>query len=290
MIAAAERAAGSAARRLPRPPGDRRASTAGSSSGRPSRGTARARAVARRHGTLRRAAEPLRGRAIPFARGPRGRPAGRARRRRRGATTVSSWRSRTGRCPCSACSSIPESVLTPEGERLLANFLGGSRRDARRRRGAARPSRRGRRCRAPLAEAAFGDLMDGRATEAQKGAILLGIATRGETADEIAGAVAALRAPDAARLDPARAAARHLRSGRPRTRPLQPVDRGRDRRGGRRRRRRQARQPLDLLARRLGRRPRGRRRARSTSSPSAPAGSSTRPASCFSSRRRFIRR
>jgi anthranilate phosphoribosyltransferase len=44
-----------------------------------------------------------------------------------------------------------------------------------------------------LAEAAFGDLMDGRATEAQKGAILLGIATRGETADEIAGAVEALR-------------------------------------------------------------------------------------------------
>jgi anthranilate phosphoribosyltransferase len=44
-----------------------------------------------------------------------------------------------------------------------------------------------------LAEAAFGDLMDGRATEAQKGALLLGIATRGETADEIAGAVTALR-------------------------------------------------------------------------------------------------
>lgn len=44
-----------------------------------------------------------------------------------------------------------------------------------------------------LAEAAFGDLMDGQATEAQKGAILLGIATRGETAGEIAGAVEALR-------------------------------------------------------------------------------------------------
>ena len=44
-----------------------------------------------------------------------------------------------------------------------------------------------------LAEAAFGDLMDGKATEAQKGAILLGIGTRGETAEEIAGAVAALR-------------------------------------------------------------------------------------------------
>ncbi len=44
-----------------------------------------------------------------------------------------------------------------------------------------------------LAEAAFGDLMDGRASEAQKGALLLGIATRGETAEEIAGAVTALR-------------------------------------------------------------------------------------------------
>lgn len=45
----------------------------------------------------------------------------------------------------------------------------------------------------PLAEAAFGDLMDGRATDAQKGALLLGIATRGETAEEVAGAVTALR-------------------------------------------------------------------------------------------------
>src|SRR6202043_2183759 len=45
-----------------------------------------------------------------------------------------------------------------------------------------------------MSEAAFGDLMDGKATEAQKGAVLLGIATRGETAEEIAGAVAALRA------------------------------------------------------------------------------------------------
>ncbi len=46
----------------------------------------------------------------------------------------------------------------------------------------------------PLAESTFGDLMDGRATEAQKGAILLGIAARGETAEEIAGAASALRA------------------------------------------------------------------------------------------------
>ena len=45
-----------------------------------------------------------------------------------------------------------------------------------------------------LAERVFLDLMDGKATEAQKGALLLGIATRGETSEEIAGAVAALRA------------------------------------------------------------------------------------------------
>lgn len=44
------------------------------------------------------------------------------------------------------------------------------------------------------AESVFLDLMDGQATEAQKGAILIGMATRGETSDEIAGAVAALRA------------------------------------------------------------------------------------------------
>ncbi|HLN58771.1 MAG TPA: anthranilate phosphoribosyltransferase, partial [Thermoanaerobaculia bacterium] len=44
-----------------------------------------------------------------------------------------------------------------------------------------------------LAEQTFLDLMDGKATEAQKGALLLGIATRGETAEEIVGAVAALR-------------------------------------------------------------------------------------------------
>ena len=45
-----------------------------------------------------------------------------------------------------------------------------------------------------LAHSVFLDLMDGQATEAQKGAILIGIATRGETSEEIAGAVAALRA------------------------------------------------------------------------------------------------
>ena len=44
-----------------------------------------------------------------------------------------------------------------------------------------------------LAEEAFGDLMDGFASDAQACEILLGLATRGETADEIAGAVTALR-------------------------------------------------------------------------------------------------
>ena len=51
--------------------------------------------------------------------------------------------------------------------------------------------------RRPLSEdaarAAFLDLMEGGATDAQKGALLLGLASRGETPAEIAGAVAALR-------------------------------------------------------------------------------------------------
>ena len=40
---------------------------------------------------------------------------------------------------------------------------------------------------------AFFDLMEGRATDAQKGALLLGLASRGETPEELAGAVAAVR-------------------------------------------------------------------------------------------------
>ena len=158
----------------------------------------------------------------------------------------------------------PESVLTPDGEKLLANFLG---------RGAADDADRSPRpckivaARKPLprdlAERTFLDLMDGKATEAQKGALLLGIATRGETAEEIAGAVAALRRADAPRPDAALAAAGHLRAGRHRPRPLQHLDRGRGRGGGRRRLRRQARQPFHLLPGRVGRRPlRLRRRDR----------------------------
>jgi len=44
------------------------------------------------------------------------------------------------------------------------------------------------------AEAAFGQLMSGEATAAQLGAFLMGLRVRGETVDEIAGAVAAMRA------------------------------------------------------------------------------------------------
>ena len=51
--------------------------------------------------------EPVRGRAVPFARGPRRRPAAPSSPSRRAATTASSWRWRTGRSPCSASSSIP---------------------------------------------------------------------------------------------------------------------------------------------------------------------------------------
>jgi anthranilate phosphoribosyltransferase len=43
------------------------------------------------------------------------------------------------------------------------------------------------------AKGAFLDLMEGRATDAQKGALLLGLAARGETPEEVAGAVSALQ-------------------------------------------------------------------------------------------------
>jgi anthranilate phosphoribosyltransferase len=43
------------------------------------------------------------------------------------------------------------------------------------------------------ARAAFFDLMEGRATDSQKGALLLGLAARGETPEELAGAVGAVR-------------------------------------------------------------------------------------------------
>ena len=191
----------------------------------------------------------------------------------------------------------PESVLTPEGERHPGELHEESRRDAPRHAERvvtpmspmrSRPSRPARHCRDALAEAAFGDLMDGRATEAQKGAILLGIATRGETADEIAGAVAALRS--------------RMRKVPTRRAPLLdtcgPGGLGRDlfnlstaaaivaagagaavaKHGNRSISSRVG--SADVLA--------AAGAARSSSSPTAPAGSSTRPASSSSSRRRSI--
>ena len=44
------------------------------------------------------------------------------------------------------------------------------------------------------AETAFGEIMAGAATEAQIGALLMGLRVRGETVDEITGAVKAMRA------------------------------------------------------------------------------------------------
>ena len=52
----------------------------------------------------------------------------------------------------------------------------------------------GRRLTRDEAEAAFGLLLAGEATPAQTGAVLMGLRVRGETIDEIAGAVAAMRA------------------------------------------------------------------------------------------------
>ena len=110
----------------------------------------------------------------------------------------------------------PESVLTPEGPHLLANFL----RQAGEGRGV--PTRRGVRLvrdgghgrgramsehvRAALgtiveggtlsldeARLAMGEVMDGEATAAQLAALLMGLRMRGETVDELAGFATAMR-------------------------------------------------------------------------------------------------
>lgn len=88
----------------------------------------------------------------------------------------------------------PESVLTPEGLRLLGNFpqavmgTGAEATDF-----AAILDRLGRRedLTAEMASAAFGALMDGKMTPAQAGAFLMGLRAKGESALELAHAVRA---------------------------------------------------------------------------------------------------
>src|SRR5262249_25305165 len=142
----------------------------------------------------RRAAESFRGRSLSFARGAREGPAAGADRHR-----TQRGRSRDGDLapfPPGFRRPVPSRVRSDPGGGETARQLPAAKArvvtpdvaEALKVVAARRPLPR------ELAERTFLDLMDGKATEAQKGAILLGIATRGETAEEIAGAVAALRA------------------------------------------------------------------------------------------------
>ena len=213
----------------------------------------------------------------------------------------------------------PESVLTPEGPHLLANFLRqagegeASRLDAataRSRRpgwprtapASGRVAAMSDQVRAALAtiveggtlsldeaRGAMGAVMDGEATPAQLAALLMGLRMRGETVEELAGFAAAMRervvrveAPDGA-IDVVGTGGDGSGTFNISTTAALVVGRGR--RAGR-----QARQPRDHLAGGLGGRPRG---ARDPDRPRRGVGRRRRCASSASrscSRRTSIRR
>ena len=136
---------------------------------------------------------------------------------------------------------------------------------------------------------AFDHMMSGEATPSQMGGFLMGLRIRGETVDEITGAVSTMRA----KMQTGRSAPGCDRRGRHRRRCVRLLQHL-DLRGLHRRRRghpdRQARQPRALLALGRGRRARRARRAASTCGPTRSRAASTRPASASCSRRRIIRR
>ncbi len=96
----------------------------------------------------------------------------------------------------------PESVLTDRGPGAAARTSSRSAGSGRRRRELCRrPGRRAQtsdgwrvRSAATRCESLFGSLMDGELSEPMKAALLVALAMKGESADEIAGAAAAMRA------------------------------------------------------------------------------------------------
>ncbi|MDR2338618.1 MAG: anthranilate phosphoribosyltransferase [Deltaproteobacteria bacterium] len=99
----------------------------------------------------------------------------------------------------------PESVLTPDGKALLANFVKGAQAAGAPGLGpAAGPPKPlsgifellglGRDLASDLASQIFGRLMDGELSQAQAGALLLSLRTKGETATEVAAAARAVLA------------------------------------------------------------------------------------------------
>ena len=120
----------------------------------------------------------------------------------------------------------------------------------------------GREVPAPLLEAAFGEIMDGRGSEILCAALLVALRTKGETVGEIVAAARAARSRARQLALSGSARGRHLRHRRRRRRDLQHLDRRRLRGRGRGRAGRQARQPRGLQPRRQHRRARGARRER----------------------------
>ena len=139
------------------------------------------------------------------------------------------------------------------------------------------------------AAGAFEQMMSGEATPSQMGALLMGLRVRGETVDEITGAVTAMRA----KMVRVAGAAQCHRRGRHRRRRLGLVQhfdlRGADRRR-RRRAGRQARQSRAVVEIRRRRRARSARASISIFRRKKSGCASARPASASCSRRRIIRR
>ena len=120
------------------------------------------------------------------------------------------------------------------------------------------------------AASAFDRMMSGEATPSQMGALLMALRVRGETVDEITGAVTTMRAKMLAR----EGAGRRDRRGRHRRRRLrlvQHLDLRRLHRRGRRRAGRQARQPRAVVEVGRRRRAAARSASRSTSTPNRSA-------------------
>ena len=152
----------------------------------------------------------------------------------------------------------PESILTPDGDRIARRFLALAER-------AMIPSLlprllRGESLTEEEAQAVIGHVMDGDASEAQIAGLLVALRAKGESVAEIVGAARAMRTHAIAVAPRRTRPRRHLRHGRRRPADVQRLHDRRPRRGRRRSRRREARQPRRQLGLGLGGRAGGARR------------------------------
>ena len=229
-------------------------------------------------------------------------------RHRRDRGRVWSWALAHARLPVHGVQFHPESIASEHGHLILKNFLdlaaawNARPAGARRASHAAESRRHADELKALIAKvatgasltreeaaAAFDRMMSGEATPSQMGGLLMALRVRGETVDEITGAVTTMRAK-MLRVEGAAGRHRHRRHRRRCLGLLQHLDLRRLHRRRRRRAGRQARQPRAVVA--LGRRRRaaGARRQDRARRREQVADASARPASASCSRRRIIRR